>query len=366
MLQSSQIARNVNTARRKSLLSRQGNYFSDRAWAARFSDSQKRERGNSVYPILENNACIWVEVDEDSLEEAYFASNAAGKQIKLTAPVYHELCFADGTHPLQLSERTLQRLVRARIIRTRRFSFGGPDSTFTLFPIGSRAKSMRPFLHLANKLLPPLSVLLFAAGSLLVWDAPSNGTRLFLWPCVGLLVFSLLFHEFGHFAAAVSAGCPVSEAGICLFYVIPFGAYVSYEINLSRITPRQHLQIALAGVEWNLLLCGLFFLSAIFFDTMGLTLFLAGVGNLIIAAVNLLPGDMLDGGHALGALLGVDDLHTAAKRCFADRKGRRRLLRSGPAGVACYAIFVVGYFSRGISFLVLAGNLLLWLWVLIP
>ena len=318
-----------------------------------------------MYPILENNVCVWVEVDEETLEEEYYASNAAGKEFKLAPSVYDAVRSADGTRPLQLSEQALRQLIRNRILRTRRLSLCGPASTFTLFPVGSRAESLRPFLRLVNMLLPPLSVLLFALGACLTWNAPARGFHLSLWSYAGLMVLSVLLHEFGHFAAAVSAGCRVYEVGIFLFFLIPCGAYVSYEANHKRLSPGQNLQIALAGVEWNLLLCGLFSLCAVCSETMGFTLFLAAINNFILAAVNLLPGDMLDGGQALGALLSVEDIYASSKQCFPDRQYRRQLLRSGPAGLVCYAIFAVGYLSRGISLLVVGGNIALSVWMLL-
>ena len=63
------------------------------------------------------------------------------------------------------------------------------------------------------------------------------------------------------------------------------------------------------------------------------------LANGVQALVNLLPAQSLDGCRALETLLGMEDLHAAARRFRTSKKYRRQILRQGPRGYGWIVLF---------------------------
>jgi len=110
---------------------------------------------------------------------------------------------------------------------------------------------------------------------------------------------SLLLHEMAHAVAARHSGIVVP--GITLFL---FGGVL--HIKSEPDNWHQELGIALAGPAASALLAAVFYLAAwtVGIDSVvGAAAFYLCAANLILAAVNLLPGFPLDGGRAVRALI---------------------------------------------------------------
>ncbi|GMA31107.1 peptidase M50 [Litorihabitans aurantiacus] len=113
-----------------------------------------------------------------------------------------------------------------------------------------------------------------------------------------LLFASVLAHELAHGAAARAIGARVRE------YVLTFwGGHTSFDAELR--TPGASAFVSAAGPAANLLLAGLGWLAlqAIPLGLVAVVVASLTWANVVVAAFNLLPGNPLDGGRILEALL---------------------------------------------------------------
>lgn len=132
---------------------------------------------------------------------------------------------------------------------------------------------------------------------------------------------SLAVHEAAHCWAARRAG--LATRGVVLS---AFGGVAYFDDEPA--TARDALAIAAAGPLANILTAAIAgavaaILVAIDADPLGtaIAVFIAS-GNLLIAAVNVIPAEPLDGGHALRALLGACGLEPLSAALVAGRAGR--------------------------------------------
>ena len=151
------------------------------------------------------------------------------------------------------------------------------------------------------------------------------------------LIIGLVCHEFSHGVACIAYGGTLHEAGIMIQRFIP-GAYVLIEPQEVKGKLRR-VQVYAAGVECNVLLCGLFFLLAAVTPIDGF-FFMAGLENALLAALNLCFITGLDGSQIINELLGSGSLVFHTKEILLNRKTRRRLLRH-PSGAAILLSSVV-------------------------
>ena len=125
------------------------------------------------------------------------------------------------------------------------------------------------------------------------------------------LFICLLIHEFAHCVVARAYG--IETLSITLFL---FGGVAQFNREPDKWT--HELRIALAGPAVNCI-CAAVFVIGWFLASQGTILetlaFYLAVSNLLLAAVNLLPGYPLDGGRAMRAILwGLLDSRLSATR----------------------------------------------------
>ena len=221
-----------------------------------------------------------------------------------------------------------------------------------LFTFGDKVRKARPLCKLLNAVLPVSSILTFIIGVvLLFWQnsgrIPMDDYSILLY--YALVLASLFVHEAAHLISAVAFGYPVSEAGV-IFYlkIFPACLYVGHG-RKKNATKGEEIQLALAGIEANLLATGLFLLTAVLWDEQNATFFTAAITNICIIVANLIPAKGLedDGEVALNNLFEVRSIYPVAKKCVRSKKRRRKLIRSaGLAGIACIALFRLILFTN--------------------
>lgn len=174
-----------------------------------------------------------------------------------------------------------------------------------LFRVKTTQK-MRIASRLLNVLLMIFFVPVFITGLYAVKDIYSlidqNGFSYLIGLCVGIAL-GVIFHECGHAIAGLGYNAHIFTCGI-IIGITP-GAYVEiYDEHLK--SSLQKAQISAAGIEMNLLLCGL---SMICMRLVNSALSLLGgiaFSNLLLASVNLLPIIGVDGSQIINKLIGED------------------------------------------------------------
>ncbi len=310
-----------------------------------------------MYPVLKEGVSIGTFQYEGSDTTHYYIENADGEEFEISHRLWDALLQADGTHPLDLPDdgrRVLPKLKRLGFVRTSRFvRDDGIFNRFILFPIGSQSPKTRLICKAINAALPLVSALIFAIGVYLLRSSGTDiGYYFSWWLYYGLLVCSLALHEAGHLAAGIAYGYKISNTGILLLGMIPIGAYVAHggKKDASR---SEKVQFALAGVEMNFLIAGFCLLMAMQFYSLSLVLVSVANINVVLAGINLLPALGLDGESALSAVCGVNSISKVAKKLLLNKNRRKKLLRSGFSGYACYCVLAITMISKVILWLLI-------------
>ena len=81
--------------------------------------------------------------------------------------------------------------------------------------------------------------------------------------------------------------------------------------------------------------------------------------NVILAGVNLLPASGLDGESALSAACGINSISEVARKWLTNKKCRKKLLRAGLPGYACFCFFSVTMISKVILWLLIGLDVVL-------
>lgn len=317
-----------------------------------------------MYPLLREGVSLGHFVTAEDEPAGFFAENARGETYEISEELYHLLMKADGTHnfydravPRARTERTLHQLQQAGLITTSRLQPGFPFGRFTLLLVGERGARLKGPCTVVNRVLPWLCLLLTAVGlsrlGHTVVRFPLEG---YLCPAtVSLFLLCLALHEAGHFCAAVASDCVVSDVGVLLLGLLPAGAYVSY--NAPPESSRQGVQLALAGVQMNLALMGLFSLLAYLPGTPGEVFAVVCLWNLVIALINLVPAAGLDGEAALSARLGVPSFGDFVSRVLHCSETRAMLFHGGVEGLFWLGMCLLQLLSRVVLVLLLAVGL---------
>lgn len=310
-----------------------------------------------MYPVLKEGVSIGTFHYEGSDTTHYYIENADGKEFEISRKLWNALLQADGTHPLNLpnnGNRVLSKLKRLGLVRTSRFvRDDGIFNRFILFPIGSRSPNNSLICKAINAALPIVSVLIFATGVYLMKSSGADiGYHFSWWLYYGLLVCSLALHEVGHLIAGLAYGYKISDTGILLLGIIPIGAYVAHEDKKDASTSEK-VQFALAGVEMNLLIAGVCLLMAMQYYSLSLVLVSVANINVVLAGINLLPASALDGESALSAVCGVNCISKVAQKWLLNKNRRKKLLRSGFSGYACYCVLAITMISKFILWLLI-------------
>jgi Zn-dependent protease len=310
-----------------------------------------------MYPVLCDNVSIGTFCYEGSDTKHYFIANAEGDEFEISRALHDALLKADGTKPLDLPDKgrsVLPELQRNGLVSTSRFvKSKGLFNRFILFQVGSIG-NLSVACRIVNAGLSVMSILLFAIGVFLMSTGSTPiGNSTNWWLCYGLFIISLACHEAGHFMAGVSYGYRIHDVGVLLIGVVPLGAYVAHE-DKKDATKVEKLQFALAGIEMNLLIAGICLMITKLCYSLSATMVMVANMNVILALVNLLPAEGLDGETALSALFGVGSISKIAKTCLLRRELRYKLIHSGPKGLGCFCIFTLTLLSKVILWLLIA------------
>lgn len=301
-----------------------------------------------MHPRLKDGVSMGTFSYAGQTQEHYYVENEKGKMFEVSYSLYCELWGADGTHPLRVTKRVLNRLKRREIITTSRWQFEGVCGRFTLFPVGCRVKKFKPLCRILNRMLPFAALLVFLSSLILKKGGYLLNTEdiHYLLFFVFVLISSVL-HETGHLIAAISYDQEISEIGLSLIGPFLTGAYVARIAN-NRLSQRQAIQLYLAGVEMNLLYSGILLFMSVVNNTYANTFHLLSGVNIFQIFINLLPANSLDGYFALGVLLGIEDLNGSSKRFLSSKKYRHQIFHMGTKGYFYAVLFLVCRISNAV------------------
>lgn len=213
-------------------------------------------------------------------------------------------------------------------------------------------RKVRGVCKLLNAVLPVGAFLALVAGiALRVLYALSDGVEdmdsfnMLLY--VGLLVASVVLHELAHLWAAISYGYPVIEAGVLFENVFAICFYVTHG-SKPNATKAEEIQVALAGIEANILTMGACLIACVLYEAQSTTFYLATFMQMSLVISNLIPSkEIVDGEVALNTLFNVKSIYAVARKWTRSKKQRRKLIRdAGLPGVVCIALFRVIVFAN--------------------
>ena len=297
-----------------------------------------------MYPMLRADVSLGTFTCENDAKEHYIVVNPDGNEYELPYKLYHILEKADGTHPISLSRNLKRRLERDKIITTSRFVSAGVINRLIVFAIGNRSRYIYQFCQAVNKVLAFASLPLFLLAMLLMltsWEKVQHSFNAGLY--YGVFILSLGVHEFGHLSAAVSSGYAVTDVGLLLLGIIPIGAYVAYR-NKKSASKKERIQLALAGIEADLIVAGVLIILALIFESY--TLIMSANTNIALIIVNSLPVRGLDGEAALSALFEVKSISNLSTRIILNSEKRKKLFQSGILGKICLLFYLVVFLFK--------------------
>lgn len=184
------------------------------------------------------------------------------------------------------------------------------DFTLIMYSVVILDKSINKFKKYAqfmNRILHFGSLPIFFIGLLLYNN------------CLGLLqlnsyngfafivsvLLSAILHELAHACSAVNYDAPVFEFGIGLEYGIMPMAYTLFYDKNNEI--KERIQITFAGIQANVLLCGIALILASIFKQYLSVLNAFAYCNILISFLNILPCFGTDGYKIILYLLGIDE-----------------------------------------------------------
>ena len=142
-------------------------------------------------------------------------------------------------------------------------------------------------------------------------------------------------------------------------YDIPLSEIDDFPDHPFKVKIDEDIQFALAGVEVNLLMAGICLILAMQSYQWSRTMFSVANVNVILAGVNLLPASGLDGESALSAACGINSISEVARKWLTNKKCRKKLLRAGLPGYACFCFFSVTMISKVILWLLIGLDVVL-------
>ena len=230
-----------------------------------------------------------------------------------------------------------------------------------LFKVKTTQK-MRIVSKILNFLLMISFVPIFIVGLYAVKDIYSismvdkNDFSYLLGLCVGTALGTIL-HEGAHASAGLGYNAHLFTCGI-MIGITP-GAYVELDDEHIKSSLKK-AQISAAGIEMNLLLCGISMICMCLFNS-ALSL-LGGIAfsNLLLASVNLLPIIGVDGSQIINKLIGGDDLILYSDILITDKSFLRHSF-SNVRGLAEICSCVLTLLSQ-ISYPILIIANILYIW----
>lgn len=300
-----------------------------------------------MYPVLCGDVELFVCKNEYG-ERTFGAKNAAGQEYELSYPVFKALRHADGTRPLRLPEDEgglLEELKECGLVQTSRLVKEKPYDRLIVFTFGKGIRKARPVCRLLNAALPVCAVLTFIFGLWMLYGQNDgqvwvDNYSIFLF--YAMFYASVIAHELGHLIAGVAYGYPMKQAGVMLALMIfPACFYVGHG-SKKNAAKHEEVQLALAGVEANLLAAGLCLIATVLWEEQSATCHCTALCNILLIIANLVPskGVADDGEQALNALFEVESIYVEAKRWVRHPKRKQKLIRAaGLPGILCIALF---------------------------
>lgn len=286
-----------------------------------------------MYPMLREDAELYTFFDEDKCEMHYAMKNVAGDVFIISHDLYYKLLGADGTRELKLNPRCVSMLVEYGIlINTRIIRDSDDDMIVIIKRFKPQAKHLRRKKPILQYMLPIAAVLSLSMGMLLTKETTHHCINVNILSHAAIIVFSIVLHEFGHVIVARENGCKVYYAGLILKGIHPFSPFIKY-----GIPDDEHYNdvfVALAGIELNFILVGIFAVLSICFPHAACTFLYGCTFNFIAAIINMCPGKGYDGERALSAVVGVQSIHKKASHCLKNKLHRKCILRHGVKGYA--------------------------------
>ena len=119
-----------------------------------------------MYPILRYDVLLTKSApDPCTGSVSYYVINHSGDRYRVTPALYSALLHADGIHPLFPEEDDKALLLKLEqfelILTSRVVPINFFLKRFILFPVGSTARSLRPFCSVLNFFLPWAAVCVF-------------------------------------------------------------------------------------------------------------------------------------------------------------------------------------------------------------
>lgn len=182
-------------------------------------------------------------------------------------------------------------------------------------------------------------VLLFSQEYMYNTDALTD----YAVPYYMCVIGSLLIHEFGHAAVARACNASAEEWGIILLLFFPMGAFVTVDEG-KHTTRAGKVAIYMAGIGSVSILLLPFLSVCRFFGNMGGTIYTFCFYLFLMQAINLIPGEILDGGRILAELSGMSDLHERVRNLIkSPKRWKSALRRKRPAlTYACAILTLIG------------------------
>lgn len=232
-----------------------------------------------------------------------------------------------------------------------------------LFKVETTPK-MRFASRLLNFLLMISFVPIFIVGLYAVRDIYNMVDQNSLSYLIGLYVgigLGILLHECAHAIAGLGYNAHLFSCGFKIGRTP--GAYVEFDDEHIKSSLKK-AQISGAGIEMNLLLCGISMICMRLVNS-ALSLSLSGgiaSVNLLLAAVNLLPSSIgVDGSQIINKLIGGDDLILYSDILITDKSFLRHSF-SNVRGLAEICSCVLTLLSQIISYPILIIANILYIW----
>ena len=172
-----------------------------------------------------------------------------------------------------------------------------------------------------------------------------------------------IFHEFGHANACRAYGGKVLEYGVALDM---FPGLYTLMVYSEKTTRMQKVQILLAGIETNLLIAGLALLFVILAPAYFQVWFVIGFVNAMMAMINMLAIEGLDGVKTMLLLVGMEESdYELIRSVLKSRRSRERLMRGGVNGWIKLIILYMIYYMNYLYLILIAVEILNWLGLLL-
>lgn len=311
--------------------------------------------------------------DSSSREREYVVSLPEGGHFRLTARLQELLSCIDGRRTVAEVAAELSALWRARVTPEQVWllaqQYLAPHGLLQAYEPAPRERRashpfawhrplfgerlIAPITSVGRRLFaPPVAVLALSLVAWLHWQAYArgdvalvhfaqalgDGTFLLVY---GLVLLSVLAHEFGHASACRAFGERYGDIGVALYLIFP--AFYADVSRIWRLGRWQRLVVDLGGVYFQLLASALYAAAYLLTGQVLFLLAVAQIGLLVLFTLN--PFGRFDGYWVLCDLLGVTNL-------WRELRGLARRLRTGErnsslrpaqqAVLVLYCVAVVG------------------------